>query len=156
MSLPVKLSDIADAMQMQSDEIHQYLNRQTGELISVTDEEISAAEADEPLDDYPDWQRENIMLAGEILGTENYLALPDRFEINEYDMMERFCLALKDENVSAAMLASIKGSGAFRRFKDNLYHYGLDEQWYQYRDNAYREIAKSWCEEHEIPYVEDK
>ncbi|MEK7727671.1 MAG: ArgE/DapE family deacylase [candidate division KSB1 bacterium] len=150
---PVKLSAIVDAMQAFAPEMHHYLHLQTGEVHMITEEEFQAAEADAPLAEYQDWERAQIEVAKEILSTENFLALPERVEINEYRMMEDFCMALTDETLREAMYFAIKGAGAFRRFKDRLHHYGIIEQWYAFRETRYGEIAAQWCEANEIPFI---
>ena len=45
------------------------------------------------------------------------------------------------------------GKGAFRRFKDSVIRLGLDQRWYQWRDEAYKKKAIEWCEENGITYV---
>jgi hypothetical protein len=153
-ALRVKLSDLIEGMDFQSDECSSFLNLTTGEVVSVTDEELRAAENDAPLEDFPEWQHDAIRIAGEIRETDHYLPLPDRFEINEYQIMERFCLSTDDEDMRVDLCDAIRGRGAFRRFKDRMQLYGMAEEWYQYRDAALREIAVAWCEEHGIPYTE--
>ena len=93
-------------------------------------------------------------IAKDIVETEHYLPLPDRFEINEYSIMERFCLSVDDEDMRADLCDAIRGRGAFRRFKDRWQSYGMAEAWDRYRDVALREIAMEWCEEHGIAYTE--
>ena len=44
------------------------------------------------------------------------------------------------------IFAAIRGKGAFRRFKDRLYDFDLQEKWYKYRDDCYEQIARDWCE----------
>jgi hypothetical protein len=150
-ALQVKLQDILEGMDFQSDEQSSFLNLTTGEVIAITDEEWRAAEHDAPLEDFPEWQHDAIRIAGEILETGHYLALPDRFEINEYQIMERFCLSIDDEDMRDDLCDAIRGRGAFRRFKDRVQAYGIAEAWYRYRDEALREIAMAWCEAHDIP-----
>jgi Uncharacterised protein family (UPF0158) len=154
MTPPVKLTDIIEGMDFQSDERSSYLNTVTGEVVSIAEEELRAAEAEAPLDNYPAWQHDAIRTAGEILATDHYLPLPDRFEINEYRIMERFCLSVDDEDIQGDLCDAIRGRGAFRRFKDRVQAYGMAEAWYRYRDAALREIAVAWCEEHGIVYTE--
>jgi acetylornithine deacetylase/succinyl-diaminopimelate desuccinylase len=156
MSVTVKLSDLVDAMETFGHEKHHYLNLQSGEVHSITEEEFRAAEGDTPLENYPDWQRPKIVVAKEILRTKHFLSLPERFEINEYRMMEDFCLALSDQQLRDAMTYAIQGQGAFRRFKDRLHHYGIAEKWYEYREERYFEIAAQWCEANEIAYVKGR
>lgn len=72
---------------MQSDELHSFLRRPTGRLVTVSDEALAAAENDDD-----EWiTPEELAEARRVLAADDeYLALPDRFEINEYRMMERF------------------------------------------------------------------
>ena len=43
------------------------------------------------------------------------------------------------------MLASLRGKGAFRRFKDTVFYLGIRDDWFAYRDKRFREIAERWC-----------
>ena len=54
-----------------------------------------------------------ISMKTERLEADRYIALPDRFEINDYHMMQVFAYEHDERLVSA-----IQGRGAFRRFKD--------------------------------------
>jgi hypothetical protein len=153
-ALRVKLSDLIEGMDFQSDEQSSFLNLTTGEVVSITDEELRAAENEEPLEEFPAWQHDTIRIAKDIVATDHYLPSPDRFEINEYRIMERFCLSIDDEDMRDDLCDAIRGRGAFRRFKDRMQLYGMAEEWYRYRDAALREIAVAWCEEHGIPYTE--
>ena len=78
------------------------------------------------------------------------LALPDSFEIHEYKMMERFASNHPDERVSDQLLDAIRGRGAFRRFKDTVFRLGVRDEWFEYRDRRYEEIARDWCERNGI------
>ncbi|MFQ6110328.1 MAG: hypothetical protein ACE5L7_12325 [Candidatus Aminicenantales bacterium] len=125
MSKRVKLSEIIIGMECQSDERSSYLNRKTGEVVSVSDYEIRIAEEDEPLEEYPEWEHELIKAAKQILEDEEgqFIALPSRFDINEYSMMERFALSVSDEEISDSLYTAIKGgvlsAGSRMRFTDS-------------------------------------
>jgi Uncharacterised protein family (UPF0158) len=153
-ALRVKLSDIIEGLEFQADESFSYLNTATGEVVSVTTEELRAAENDEPLEDFPEWQHEAIRIAREILETDHYLPLPTTFDIHEYSIMERFCLSVDDDDLRDDLCNAIRGRGAFRYFKDRIHAYGIAEEWYRYRDAALREIAVAWCEAHGLQYTE--
>ena len=118
---PVKLKDIVDEMEMQIDAYRKYLNKETGEIVTVSSEELSIAEESEEDDDfsqYPDWQQDSIKSAIDVIvNWENYIELPDKWEINEYDIMEEFCGSIKNDGVSNALYSAIQGRGAFRRSK---------------------------------------
>jgi hypothetical protein len=154
MAVQVKLKDIIEGLEFLTDEGSSYLNTTTGEVVYVTTEELRAAEEDAPLEDFPAWQHEAIRIAGEILETDHYLLLPDRFEMNEYRIMERFCLSVDDEDIRDDLCNAIRGRGAFRYFKDRIHAYGIAEELYRYRDAALQEIAVAWCEAHGISYTE--
>lgn len=86
MNKPVKLGEIIDAMDSQSDKTSAYLNKETGELILLSEEEFSAAEEKLALESYPEWQRGLIREAERILEDDEgrYIALPSKFDIDEY------------------------------------------------------------------------
>jgi len=156
MNEPVKLSGIIDALDSQSDETSAYLNKESGEIVLVSEEEFSAAEEKRPLESYAEWQRGLIREAANILEDDEgqYIVLPSRFDIDEYQMMERFALSVEDE-FSSSLLSAIKGKGAFRHFKDSVVRFGIEKKWYKYRDAKFKELAVEWCEANDIEYLDD-
>ncbi len=155
MTAKVNLADLAEEMQAQSEGWHPFLHKPTGELVGVTDEMLSGADEDASLDDYPEWEREGIELAKRINETDEYIALPSKWDIHEYSMMEDFCLSIENEKMRDVFLQAIRGKGAFRRFRDLADRFGLIDDWYKFRDEAYEEFAKEWCEENDIPYTNE-
>jgi hypothetical protein len=154
MTLVVSLRDMVGEMQMLSDDRHAYLNKVTGELIMISDDDIRMAENEEA-DEFLDWQDELVQEAKKVLSSDEYLELPSTFDIHEYEIMERFCLSFPDEKISDVLLGKIRGSGAFRRFKDTIYRYDIEQDWFQFRDEAYKEIAIAWLEDKGIAYTDD-
>lgn len=55
-----------------------------------------------------------------------------------------------DEQMREKMLASLKGKGAFRRFKDTVFYLGIRDDWFAYRDNRFRDIAERWCMDNKL------
>lgn len=154
MAVTVKLNDIIEGMEFQTDDGSSHLNTVTGEVVYLSDEEIRAAEDETPLDPFPDWQHEAIRLGKEFLESDAYLELPTQFDIHEYRIMERFCLSVDDDERRDNLCNAIRGRGAFRRFKDRIHEYGIADDWYTYRDDALRRIAIDWCEANGILYTE--
>ncbi|HIK17606.1 MAG TPA: hypothetical protein IGS53_20260 [Leptolyngbyaceae cyanobacterium M33_DOE_097] len=150
MVLIVKLQDIVDEMDTLSDELHAYLNKQTGELVTISSEELQAAEEEDAIESYPEWQREAIQKAQEILDSDDYLSLPSKFDIHEYSIIERFCTEIEDAELSDELLFQIQGSGAFQRFKHAIYRYDIVDDWYRYRQKALEKIAIDWLEVNSI------
>lgn len=153
MTIRVKLDDIIEGLESQSDESHSFLDKRTAEVVCISDEEMQAAEDDEPIEDFPDWQQGLVRIAKEIVEeTGDYIALPTKFDINEYSIMERFCLSLDDSEMSEALYSAINGRGAFGRFKNAIHEYDIADDWYKYRDHALKEIAIEWCQEKDIEF----
>jgi hypothetical protein len=156
MKKAVSLDDIVEYMEFQNDEMASYLKKWTWELISVRGEEFRAAEDEDDLDDYPEWQQEEIRNARDVLESDDYIALPSKFDIHEYGIMEDFCCSVEDDAVRADLLEAIRGRGAFRCFKSRIHAHRIEKRWYSFRDEAFLEIAREWCERNGIPYTETK
>ena len=85
---------------------------------------------------------------------DDYIDLPDSYDINEYRMMENFVYSLPKGKNQTILYNAIQGRGAFRRFKDKLNDIGMAKTWFAYRDQQYKEIALEWCEENDIEVIE--
>ena len=156
MGFPIKLIEIIEAMEFQSDETGAYLNRRTGEIVTISEEEFDAVEDQDSLENNPEWEQDNIRIAREILDNEeDFLSLPTKHDIHEYQIMERFCHSVKDRNVSESLYGAIKGKGAFGRFKENLARFEMADEWYKYRDEAIKRIAIDWCKSNHIEFEEE-
>ncbi len=86
--------------------------------------------------------------------TGDYIGLPSKFDIDKYRIMEKFCLSLQDAKMRDTFCGLLKGSGAFRRFKDALYEYGISDDWHKYSNDALKQIAIEWCEQNSIEFDE--
>lgn len=157
MAIVVSLRELDEKLQMVSQDSQVYLNKVTGEFVLVTSDILSTLRrSGDDFDGVPEWEVEVIREIKRITEFEEvYEQLPSSFEIHEYAMMERFSLSFPDEAVSEALLYNIRGSGAFRRFKDTIYRYGIEKAWFEYREEAYKEVAIAWLERHGIAYVDD-
>lgn len=156
MAAEVKLRDIVGALELASDESSAYLDKETGEVYTVSHDDLAYAEDETPLEEIPEWERELVEIAKKIQQEEGarYLPLPGKFEIHEWAIMDRFALSIGDEAVSADFRNGIRGAGAFRMFKRLLYEYGLRDEWNRFRDVELRQMAIDWCEENGIRYRE--
>jgi hypothetical protein len=148
----VKLNDLINEIEIQMDETFTYINTQTGEVITLAREELRAAEDEEPLENYPDWQRENIEQAKKIIEDEDeaYLDFTLRNEYHEYEIIEEFIGTLSDDEVREELFGAIQGRGAFRRFKDGIREYGVEKQWYEFKEKKLKELVIEWCKEKDL------
>jgi hypothetical protein len=136
MPVRVKLQDIVEAIDLPGQGWQSFLNRDTGKIVTRTDDGVLAE--DEDFD--PD-----------ALEDPAYAALPDSFEVHEWSIMERFAddrPAREREELTDA----IHGRGAFRAFKSAIRRIGLEEEWYSFRQDAFERIAKDWLEVNGIEY----
>lgn len=56
--------------------------------------------------------------------------------------MEKFIWRLPEGKMQDSLESAIRGSGAFRRFKDSIMHYGIEKDWYDFLEEAHRRIAR--------------
>lgn len=153
--MKVKLEDVIDGMEMQFEDSLTLLYKKTGEVISISDDFIRKAEdiEDDEVDQLMEWQQDEMRHAIRFVeDDEDYKVLPTQHDIDEYDMMQRFCYSLDNEDHSDILLQAIQGKGAFRRFKDEIIHLGIDDKWYAFRDERYKQKAIEWCEHHNLEY----
>jgi hypothetical protein len=152
----VSLRAVVDEMDIMSDSMTAYINNKTGELFTVGEEEAGIVErGDEANESIPGWQKEILQKVREVLESEDFIALPDKFEIHEYAIMERFCLSLSDDDSRDELLDAIRSRGAFRRFKDAICRMDIEDDWYRFRDQALKRIAVDFLEMEGIEFVDD-
>jgi len=149
----VSIKDVVNEIDALSEEHSAFLNRRTGELLTLSTEELSAAEEDDGIDDYPEWQQDMIIKAKRVISSDDYLPLPGKFDIHEYHIMEDFCCSVEDDKIRGELLDKIRGRGAFRRFKDALHIIGIEDEWYRFRQGELEKIAIAWLEENQISYT---
>jgi len=152
MAAIVSLRDVIDEMEIMSDEATAYINRKTGELITVTDEMASMAEDPDEAEDAPEWQKDLLPKVREVTASEDFIELPSKFDVHEWSIMERFARSVADDEVRDDLQAALHGRGAFGRFKDTLHRRGIADAWYLFRDAALEEIAVEFLAAHGIEF----
>ena len=151
--IKVKLDDVIEQIEFASDSNKSFFNKKTGKIHLIPDE--VERYSDQDMDDgfIPEWEKELIPIAKDIQNNpDNYIQFPNQYDIHEYSIMEKFCLSLNNEELREIMYSSIKGSSAFQKFKNNIHQYGIADDWYKYKDEAFKEIAIEWCEDNGIEY----
>ena len=135
MDLPVSLRAVVDEMDVMHDEWVAYINRRTGQLVTITD-----------------YDREESTEALQAEDSPDFVPLPSKFDIHEYSLMERFCESVSDPALAEELSSAIRGSGAFRRFKTLIRRSGVEDDWHSFRDQALESIAVEFLEAEGIPY----
>ena len=156
---PVKLSELIEALEFDSDEYTNRVDLQNGCVVRLPNSLLSAAEEgdEEALDSLADWEKEEVEIAKAIVADsgERFVDAPDKFDFHEYRHMERFIGTVENTETAEQLWRAIKGKGAFRYFKDTASRLGLLKQWYQYRDDALKEFVLEWAEAHQVPIMDD-
>jgi hypothetical protein len=155
MATEVNLDAMSEALEMANDSLASYLDVETGEVHSITEEEFDLAKDPQTvIEDLPDWQRRAVELARNVQeqGGKRYLALPDKFDLHEWAIMDRFSETLKDAQIRNEFHAGIRGVAAFRLFKHLLTEYNLWDAWNRFKQVELRQIAIEWCEENRIAF----
>jgi len=141
MGLPVLLKDVVEALEITDDFISHHLNRVSGEIVMVMQDEYDYTGVEGPtLED---------------VSSEEFVALPSKHDIHEWSIMERFAISQSNRNLREDLLDGIRGRGAFRHFKSIVARRGIREEWFAFRCDELREIAIEFLEENAIPYTRD-
>jgi len=147
MGTTVSLREVVEALEIATDEMSSYVNRSTGQVLTISHEELQLAE-DEPLPDMPDWQRTAVEEARSVLESKDWLHLPSKFDIHEWEIMNRFGQSLANAAHGAEIAGAIRGHGAFRLFKATIYRLGIEKAWFASKTNALEDLARDWLDTH--------
>ena len=113
MSVVVSLRDVVNEMIEVGEDQTAFVNRRTGEVLTLSDEQRYVLENGRA-EDAPAEQRE----LREVLRAGDLLELPSAFEHHQYSIVERFCYTVKDPGLRDQLLAAIHGKRAFRDFTE--------------------------------------
>lgn len=131
--MKIKLDDVLESIELSNDDISYVLDSKTGETLLYSDDsEVDADEFD--IDD------------------ERYITLPGQWERDDYRIMQDFIAALPAGEARDQLADAIHGRGAFRMFRATVERQGLLQQWYAFKDEAYRQLAVDWCQQHGFDY----
>ena len=126
-----------------------YLDKETGEVIVLLEEIFRYAEEDQDKvrEDLPDWQKEQVKLAQDILfkNPDRYICIPERPSYEGYNLMVEFAEKVEDELLREKLSIALDGKGAFRRFKNVIADYpDYREKWFKFRDEKMNKKVIEW------------
>lgn len=147
----LSLRDLASELQMLNAETTGYLNTRTGETALFSEEEIALAEngADEFT---AEWQTEIAEKVLVVRASDDWIELPSAFDFNDYRIMRDFCESVPPDAGGERLMSAIRGSGAFRRFRDEIVRLDFETPWYAFRDAAYERILADWLTARDLPF----
>lgn len=135
----VNLKDIIFEIDCASETTIPFLDLKTGERLYIDDLTQSIEENDriaERIDSKP----------------ERYIKILTKNDINEYYIICDFIKHLPSEEARNRLFNAVEGKDAFRRFKNEIQALNIEQQWYDFRDKEFKNIAVNWCNEHNLKY----
>jgi|LSQX01.3.fsa_nt_gb aminoglycoside 6'-N-acetyltransferase I len=132
----LNLNKVAEEFEMISYETHLYFNKKTGEF------------------EYHSDFMDSDTVDAEMFEEDFRIAAPTPNDIDEYNIMVRFTKTVTEPRINELLCVALEGRGAFRRFKDTLHRVGLVDEWLAFKRDAYIDIARDWCEENGITYLD--
>lgn len=146
--LEINWMELDAAFQTGSWEMQSYLDLETGEVVTVTDE-VSRYLEEPPDEALSDWMQEMLEVAQQVeegYGTR-YIAIPQADSHEDYRDMERFISTVRNDRLRDRLWQAIQGRGAFRYFKDVLAEYPAErERWFAFKDRSIHERISWWLE----------
>jgi hypothetical protein len=173
--LAIDWVELSTAFDSSGWEMSHYLDTETGQILTVTEDANQQLEQiyeefydpDDPdvFDmeraltqvDLPDWQKESVKTADFV--EQHYgsrvIAIPDTPSYEGSNEMQDFIATIEDDRLYNRLLNAIQGRGAFGRFKAILeQHLAEQQRWYAFQENRLRERMLEWLESVEIEPIE--
>lgn len=120
-----------------------YLDRETGTVVTVTEDIQAAADDEDEAEGFDPQLLEAVRAIDG--GSERYLPIPGQDSRAGYRDMEEFIATVRDPRLVELLEVAIAGRGAFRRFKDVLAGSPAErERWFAWRDGLQRERILDW------------
>jgi hypothetical protein len=129
----VLLDNIAMAMNDGSYEMQWYLDIEEAAVVLISDYGDEDTEALEEL------------IEADEKG-ERFKYIPKKTGRDGWNLMDEFIRSLDDidETTRRSLFRSIEGRGAFRRFKDIVYEFGIQDRWFEYSGRKERKEVLEW------------
>lgn len=161
MSRPkVSYTDLELAFTASTADYENWLDKQTGEVLSFERSIADALAEGRDLAHTPQWQQHELESArrvlrafGELPGDaedplemKRYARIPVIESGEAYEIMVDFVETVRDGHMRELLEVVLRGQGAFRRFKDVLLNYPIDrERWFEFERQRQREIITAWA-----------
>jgi hypothetical protein len=154
MATKVSLNQVVESLELASDEMSWFVSKRTGQVVMLSHEAMRLAEDDSKAN-LPAWQEEELRMARAVLESTDWLGLPTKFEVHEWEIMSRFAQSLSVPAQREEVLDAIHGSGAFRQFKSTIRRLRLEDTWFSFRGSAFEDTARSWLSDHGFEIDDD-
>ncbi|MCD8028045.1 MAG: hypothetical protein LUF02_05155 [Erysipelotrichaceae bacterium] len=134
----IDIEDIAAAFEKTKADWNQFLNTKTGEIVAVSDK-IRLNSDDE-----------NVI--EEIEKNNDYVMLPDQYELDEWYIMEDFAESLEDKDLRHTLIGMLNKRIQIKSLKNEMKLLGITRDYRLFKKNEFLKKAVEWCLEHDIEY----
>lgn len=151
--MKINLKDVIEAIEFEGELLTHYLNKNTGIIVYLEDEETSNYKAEDinNIDSYEEWERELIQGLYHLKEhPEEYIQLPTLDEIDEESTMIDFIQSIEENTKDKSELKEL----SIRKLREEIENLDKLAEWYDYREKSEYEIAKEWCIENNIDFQE--
>jgi hypothetical protein len=151
----VSLSEIAESLLDGAGELTHILDRQTGEVLIVPEDAerdllewagASPAEIDE---------LEDVGFALDEFDPARFVRIPGPYERHELHAMRAFARSRPPGPDAGRLLDATYGRGLYRRFKDEAYRQGVQDDWFAFRLRHVAPIARKWATDKAVTFIDD-
>ena len=148
----VNWGELNTAFQSSSWEMRHFLDLETGEIVMITDEAARYAEQP-PEEELIGWMKDAVEEAERVeegYGTR-YIRIPEADTRDSYRDMEAFIGTVRNSRLQDRLWQAIRGSGAFRYFKNVLYEHPVErKRWFAFQERCIHERVSWWLESENI------
>lgn len=146
----IDLEELVDVMEWRSEGLDNFLDLQTGAIVLYHQDLGDWEEGDPP---EPAWQREQRAMNRSIEDAPDgrYVRIEATSSEEAHRWMVGFAESVPDRGLTERLQASLRGRGAFRRFRETLPAPSLDA-WHRYQRERLEEAARDWLDSLKISY----
>ena len=125
-----------------------YLDAETGQLVGVDSNLLSALENSDDLDGITHYDQQQLQQAEEILyNPDRYLPVEGLSADDLIKIMNDFVATVADPELRKLLQGTVQGKGAYRRFRETLARYPQEMQrWVEFENKAVLEFAHDWLD----------
>lgn len=155
--MKVNINDVIECIEFENESLNHYYNKNTGIIIYKESPETSSYKAEDynRIDEFEDWEKELIESLHDLeINPQDYIQLPVISEISEFKILSQFCNSFSDLSIENIIKDNMDEVKKIQKIKRLLEDKNMLNDWYDYREQSERQIAKEWCSLNNIEYIE--
>ena len=78
--------------------------------------------------------------------------LPSLYVFHDSELIEEYINGVKNGKIQEELEDKFYGKGKYRKFKETLIEYGIEDDYYNFREKYLENMAIEWCKKNNIEY----